>query len=298
MIDTHNDLLTLAYCCYLKNDYQPLIDFNKMISDGNVIGIVANLYFMSIEEMKDELDNNYYREEISIVDMFKIAKKILNQYIPDVHYIYSIEGCDYLEISDLKTLHDEGLNAILLVWNNPNKYASGNRDTYGLTELGEQFIEEAMRLNIGIDISHANKQTCMDILRIVKENKYPLIYGSHSNIKSLKDHSRNLDDEELSLLKIVNGKLGLVTVNLFATNASEYLEHIKYAVNILGIDNVMVASDNMDYTCLELKDTKLFMYQDMNKQIRLLLSKVYSKEEIDKIMFKNALKLFNELEEK
>lgn len=169
MIDTHNDLLTLAYCCYLKNDYQPLIEFNKMIKEGNAIGIIANLYFMSIEEMKDELDDNYYNDDISIVDMFKISKKILNNYIPDVHFIYCIEGCDYLDISDLKALRDEGLNSIILVWNNPSKYGSGNRDIYGLTNLGKSFIIEAMNLGLGIDISHANKKTCMDILNLVKE---------------------------------------------------------------------------------------------------------------------------------
>ncbi len=298
MIDTHNDLLSLAYCCYLKNDYQPLIDFKHMIKEGNVIGVMANLYFMSIEEMKAELDNNYYCEEITIVDMFKIAKKVLNEYIPDVHYIYSIEGCDYLDIDDLKALHDEGLNAIILVWNNPSKYGSGNRDTYGLTKLGESFLREAMRLGLGIDISHANKKTCMDILKMVSDTKYPLIYGSHSNIRALKDHSRNLDDEELKLLRDVNGKLGLVSVDLFATDADEYIEHIKYAIDKLGIDNVMVSSDNMDYTCIQLKDTKLFAYQDINTKVRLLLGKTYSNDEIDKIMFRNALKLFNELEER
>ena len=298
MIDTHNDLLTIAYCCYLKNDYQPLIEFNKLIKEGNVIGVVANLYFMSIAEMKDELDNNYYNDDISIVKMFKMAKETLNKYISGVHFIYSIEGCDYLDISDLKRLRDEGLNAIILVWNNPSKYGSGNRDIYGLTDLGKSFIKEAMNLKLVIDISHANKKTCMDILNLVKEKKYPLVYGSHSNIRSLYDHSRNLDDEELQLLKEVGGKLGLVAINLFATDEVEYIEHINYAVDKLGIDNVMLASDNMDYTCVQYKDAKLFRYQDMNKKIRLLLGKIYNNAEIDKIMFRNALKLFNELEER
>lgn len=298
MIDTHNDLLTIAYCCYLKNDYEPLIEFNELIEKNNTLGIIANLYFMSIEEMKDELDNNYYQEKIPIIDMFKISKEILNKYIPNVHFIYSIEGCDYLDICDLEKLKKEGLNSILPVWNTPNRYGSGNRDTYGLTELGRQFIQEAMNLKLGIDISHANKKTCMDILKIVKEKHYPFVYGSHSNIRVLKDHSRNLDDEELMSLKEVNGKLGLVAIDLFATDEYEYREHIKYAVDILGIDSVMIASDNMDYTCESLKDTKLFEYPNINNRVRSLLQDIYNEEEIDKIMFRNALKLFNELEER
>ena len=195
MIDMHNDLLTLAYLCYLKNDYSKLLEFNDLIKKNNTKGIVANLYFMSYEEMNDELGYNYFDKNVSILDMFKVSKDILNKYIPDIDYLYSIEGCDYLNIADLKLLKEAGLNSILLVWNNPNKYGSGIRDNYGLTAEGIEFIKEAMRLNLCIDVSHANKNTCMDILNIIKSYNYNLVIASHSNIKSIFSHPRNLDDE-------------------------------------------------------------------------------------------------------
>lgn len=298
MIDMHNDLLTLAYTCYLKNDYSPLLNFNEMIHNGNVKGIVANLYFMSEQEMKDELDENYYNENISIIDMFKRSKSILNKNITDVEFLYSIEGCDYLDISDLKALKEEGLNSIILVWNNPSKYGSGNRAEYGLTLEGRKFIEEAIKLNIGIDISHANKNTCMDILSIVKEKNYKLIYGSHSNIRKLFEHSRNLDDEELSMLKSVGGKLGLVCVDIFSKDINNYIEHIKYASDILGIDNVLVASDNMDYICKELKDTKLWDYDKIYINLKDQLKKYFNDEQINKILYLNGKELFNMLRER
>ena len=292
MVDMHNDLLTLAYTCYLKNDYSPLIDFNEKINQGDIKAIVANLYFMSINEMADELDDKYYGNE-SILDMFKRSKKILNEYIKNVDFLYSIEGCDYLNIEDLKPLKDEGLNSILLVWNCPNKYGSGNRDTYGLTELGKKFINEAIDLGLAIDLSHANKTTFLDIVKIVKERNYNKVYASHSNIRNLFENSRNLDNEELYMLNSVNGYLGLVTTNLFVTDEDEYIEHIKYASTILSIDKVLVASDNMDYTCVEYKDTKLFEYQSMNKRLRYKLRKYFDEEKREKILCSNALRLFN-----
>lgn len=298
MIDMHNDLLTLAYTCYLKNDYSPLLNFNEMIHNGNVKGIVANLYFMSEEEMKDELDENYYNENISIIDMFKRSKSILNEYIKDVDFVYSIEGCDYLKIEDLKYLKEEGLNSILLVWNNPNIYGSGIRDNYGLTLEGKLFIEEAIKLNIGIDISHANKNTCMDILSIVKQNNYKLVYGSHSNIKTLFKHDRNLDDEELNMLKSVGGKLGLVAINIFAKDIDDYIEHIKYASDILGMDNVLVASDNIDYVCVNLKDSKLWNYDKIYINLKDKLKKYFNDEQINKILYLNGKELFNMLRER
>lgn len=291
MIDMHNDLLTLSYLCYLNNDYSPLIEFNNKIKEGNIKGIVANLYFMSIEEMNDELGNNYYGKE-SIIDMFIRSKSILNKYIKNIDFLYSIEGCDYIEIDDLKELKNNGLDCILLVWNNPNKYGSGNRDNYGLTKLGKQFIEEAIKLKIGIDLSHANKNTYNDIINIIKNYNYNRIYASHSNIKKLFLHDRNLDDEQLNELKSINGKLGLVTTDLFVSNEDEYIEHIKYAANILGIDNIMISSDNMDYTCPMYKDTKLFDYQNIYRRLKYKLRKYFDEEQIEKILYNNSNSLF------
>ena len=292
MVDMHNDLLTLAYTCYLSNDYTPLIEFNNKIKEGEVKAIVANLYFMSLDEMKQELHEKYYGYE-SIVDMFIRSKKILNEYIPDVDYLYSIEGCDYLEISDLKRLKEEGLDSILLVWNCPNKYGSGNRDTYGLTELGKEFINEAINLKLGIDLSHANKKTYLDIIDIVSKRKYYKVYCSHSNIRNLFDNNRNLDNEQLYMLNSVNGFLGLVTTNLFVKDEDEFIEHIKYAAKFLGVDKVLIASDNMDYTCIQYKDTKLFDYQNMNKRLRYKLRKYFDEEQIEKILYENGINLFS-----
>lgn len=292
MLDMHNDLLTLAYTCYLNNNYKPLENFNIKIKEGGVKSIVANLYFMSEEEMKDELHEKYYGKE-SIVEMFERSKNILNTYIPNIDYLYSIEGCDYVDISDLKLLKEAGLNSILLVWNTPNKYGSGNRDTYGLTPLGIEFINEVINLGIGIDLSHANKNTFMDIIKIVKEKKYKKVYASHSNIRTLFEHSRNLDDEQLLSLKSINSYLGLVTTNLFVKDEDEYIEHIKYASKVLGKDRILIASDNMDYTCIDYKDTKLFEYQTINSRLKYKLRKYFSEEDIEDILYRNGINLFD-----
>ena len=290
MYDMHNDLLTLAYLCYIKDDYSPLIEFNNKIKKGNVEGIVANLYFMSKEEMRNELGEEYYTNE-SIIKMFTRSKSILNKYIPNVSFLYSIEGCDYIDIDDLYNLKKEGLNSILLVWNNPNKYGSGNRDNYGLTKLGIEFINKAIKLGIGIDLSHANERTFDDIYNIVI-NRYDKVYASHSNIKSIFNHNRNLSDEQLYKLKNLNGKLGLVATNLFVKDIDEYIEHIKYSSDILGVDNIMISSDNMDYLCKEYRDTKLFEYENMYNTLKNKLKKYFNEEEINKILYNNSNRLF------
>ncbi len=291
MFDMHCDLLTIAYCCYINNDYEMLIRYRDYIKKGNIKNILANLYFMNLDEMNEELGVNYYQGDV--LSMFKKARAVLEKYIPDVNFYYSIEGCDYLDISDLKPLKEAGLDSFLIVWNNPNKYGSGIRSNKGLTTLGEKFIKEAIRLNIGIDLSHANRQTFKDIVKIIKENKYPFVFASHSNLRSYFDHPRNLDEQQLTELKQMGGKLGLVAVNYFAKNIDDYVNQIRHAVFLLGIDNVMVSSDNMEFLGIDSK-IMLFPYQDFYFKLSSKLKKYYKEEEIEKILYKNSLSLFKE----
>ena len=155
MFDMHYDLLSVAYCCYLKGDYSYLEEWCKAYRDNNVRGVVGNLYFMSLDEMKEELHPNYYREDVSVCDMFRISTNIIKEMLPDTELMFSIEGCDFLDVSDLEELYDMGLRNILPVWNNQNEYGSGNRSQEGLTEKGKKLLDKAISLGISIDLSHA-----------------------------------------------------------------------------------------------------------------------------------------------
>jgi len=67
----------------------------------------------------------------------------------------------------------------------------------GLSDLGKKAIKEMNRLGIMIDISHPSKLAFMDMIQL---SKTPLV-ASHSSARALCDHSRDLDDEQLLLLK-------------------------------------------------------------------------------------------------
>lgn len=314
MVDTHYDLLTICYTCYLKNDYKKIKDIADKISSNKdkIKCIFANLYFMSIEKMKEELGEDYYSDKVSVIDMFKISKEILNKFLPDIDFIYSIEGCDYISIDDLEKLKEEGLNSIILVWNNENKYGSGNDTDKGLTKEGIEFLNKAIDLNIGIDLSHANLKTFFGIIEIIKSRqKYGsdvICYASHSNSRLLCDRERNLTDKELKALKEVNGLVGVFSNRNFVTLnrkmgrkkiENEYLKHIIYISTIIGIDNVMLSTDDMSfYSDIDSEYLKIpiFDYSEISQKVRNLLLKYFSLEDTDKIMYENAYeKIINKL---
>ena len=65
------------------------------------------------------------------------------------------------------------------------------------------------RLSIMVDVSHISKQSMLDTVRL---SKAPVI-ASHSSVKSLMDVSRNMDDEELLVLKENGGVIQITAVD-------------------------------------------------------------------------------------
>lgn len=308
MIDMHYDLLSVLYYCYLRNDFRYVKELQGYFNDKNVHGLVANLYFMSEEEMQREMKGR----KIDVVEMFKISTELFRKYFPDLDVVFSIEGCDFIKnIDELRKLYELGLRSILLVWNNKNKYGGGTYATGGLTEEGKKFIWEAINLGITIDLSHMNRETFEDTVSILKEAKNkslnPKVIVSHSDVYELFNHPRNITDEQIKMLKEFKPVMGLVSYSMFLTDKDEeievlkdkYLNHIKHVIDILGINCVGISSDDMEYDSILLGnpvENIIFPYKDLKKEIYNLLIKEFSIEEVNKIMELNIKnKLFEEV---
>ena len=303
MFDLHHDLLSIMYCCYLRDDYSYLEAWLSNFREDNVSGLLANLYFMNSDEMKMMIGNH----KINVVEMFKKATELFEKYLPDEKVLFSIEGCDYIQSEEeLEELYHLGLRNILLVWNNPNRYGSGNKDTYGLTEEGRSFLRKAIDLGICIDMSHMNSATFYDTIDLIREEKAKgkkvKVIASHSNIWELCSHPRNLDRKQLEALKSVDGILGLVSYSVFVGDQEDdleeyYLKHVEEAVSIMGIDRVGISSDDMTFA-LDLFGEDfgdmVFPYSEIQSRLRKLFHKKFTEEEIEKILYQNVYQLFKE----
>ncbi len=307
MIDMHYDLLSILYYCYLRNDFSYVTKLQKYFNENNVTGLVANLYFMGEDEMKQEMQGH----PIDVLEMFKISTELFEKFFPNISVIYSIEGCDYIkDTEELKKLYDLGLRSILLVWNNKNKYGSGAFAVGGLTEAGKRFLECAIKLGITVDMSHMNKETFIDTVDLLNQSwdngLKPKIIVSHSNVADLYSHKRNITENQISSLKKFNPVMGLVSYSFFLSDKDEeldvlkdkYLQHIKRVVEILGIDAVGVATDDMEYDSVLFNNPMekiIFPYSTLKQELITLLKQEFSDEEIEKILYLNIKnKLFKE----
>ena len=81
----------------------------------------------------------------------------------------------------------------------------------GLSPLGRQVIAELNKWGIMVDISHPSKASMRQTLDITQA---PII-ASHSAVRSLCNHSRNLDDQQLKALAQNGGVVQVVAFNSY-----------------------------------------------------------------------------------
>jgi membrane dipeptidase len=122
------------------------------------------------------------------------------------------------DITNVRKFYERGGRYMSLAHNGHSQLSdsnTGERDGVwlhnGLSPLGKQVIAEMNRLGMMIDVSHPSKQS---MLQTVALSKAPIM-GSHSGVRALCNHSRNMDDEQLDALKKNGGVIQLVAFNSY-----------------------------------------------------------------------------------
>lgn len=310
MFDMHYDLLSRLYYEYITYGYirkEVKEDIKNIFNDDNIIGSCINLYFKNPKEMFNEIGLSL-NELMNVKNIFRTSIKLIEDLIKEniinknIKFIYSIEGADYIKSpNELEELYELGLRSILIVWNNKNKYGSGNKSDIGLTKLGRELIKKAIDLGLIIDVSHANEKTFYDILNEVKEAKLKeidvILMASHSNALEIQNVNRNLSYNQLIKLKELDGYIGVVGYNPFISNKEfkqKYLEHIDYMMNKVGFspNKILLSTDNMNFLN---NYNNTFNMHSIMREIQELLLKKYDKEIVEKILIGNATDIYNKL---
>ena len=117
----------------------------------------------------------------------------------------------------------------------------------GLSDLGRAAIERMNRLGMMVDVSHTSKAA---MLQAILASSTPVI-ATHSSIRALCDHPRNLDDEQLDAMAASGGVVQVTLVSFFLkagkketeVTLGDFIDHIDYAVQRMGIAHVGIGSD-------------------------------------------------------
>lgn len=203
------------------------------------------------------------------------------------------------DLEILRTYYDFGARYLGLLHNGHNdlgdsavpypRLKDSPTEHGGLTEFGRAAVGRANDLGIMVDVSHAAMTTALDAIRA---SRAPVI-ASHSSVKGVYDHPRNLSDEALTAIQENGGVAQMVAFDAYLrpvsperqaafrtlrtemgikgfadfqqlsdekrnryqtrreeidlkwpkASVSDFADHIDYAVNLIGIDRVGMASD-------------------------------------------------------
>ncbi|GBQ07733.1 dipeptidase [Saccharibacter floricola] len=114
----------------------------------------------------------------------------------------------------------------------------------GLSTLGREVIAEMNRHAMVVDVSHTSKQSMMQATEL---SRAPVL-ASHSCVRALCDHPRNLDDEQLDRLRDTGGLLQVTAMGAFLKRGGggtleTLIDHITYTVERIGVEHVGFSSD-------------------------------------------------------
>jgi membrane dipeptidase len=119
----------------------------------------------------------------------------------------------------------------------------------GLSALGRAAVVRMNDLGILVDVSHVAKSGMMQAVAL---SRTPVV-ATHTCCRALRDHPRNLDDEQLDALKASGGLAQITAVPAFLRNAdgdgryrasvTDIVDHVDYAVRRIGLDHVGLSSD-------------------------------------------------------
>ncbi len=152
------------------------------------------------------------------------------------------------DIRNVEHFRKKGVVYMTLCHNGDNDICDSashtNNEHSGLSKMGYNVISEMNRVGMMIDLSHAGEKSFYDAL---EASKTPIVC-SHSSMRALCDHPRNLTDDQLRALSNADGVVqvtmypGFLRLDSQAT-IEDAVNHLKHAVDIAGIDHVGVGTD-------------------------------------------------------
>ncbi|MHA2037437.1 MAG: dipeptidase [Promethearchaeota archaeon] len=264
---------------------------------------------------------NSIRNEISndpgLFVLIKNSKDFEDIKNDKVGFILALEGARSIE-DDFNRLHKYyhlGLRSVALTHNMRNQFADGcaEKPARGLSNLGKKFIEELNTLNVIMDLSHISEPSFWDVMDLIQ--KPPI--ATHSNVKSICNHGRNLTDAQIKSIAERDGVIGLNFFNLFidedkkTVTTERLIDHIDYIVDLVGIDYVGLGPDFLNYYIEDLQeldeqlgdpfgdlsepDDIFEVLGDISKfpeLFELIQKRGYSDKEVRKIQGDNFLRVF------
>lgn len=149
------------------------------------------------------------------------------------------------ELENIELLYGLGIRAMQLTYNLRNFVGDGctERNQSGLSYFGIRVVEEMNRFGMLVDVAHCGPMTTLDAVEFSKDP----VAATHTHCRRVYDHPRGKSDEELKAIAEKGGFVGIYNLETFIAKQGtikDFLDHIDYAVNLIGVDHVGIGTDH------------------------------------------------------
>ena len=350
-IDTHIDIEPAHFtaACNYTQRLTTQVNLPKMREGGLDVGFMvvhveqgpltqegyADAYrqaiarFDAVHRLTEQIAPTQISLALTVDEVTRIARSGRTVAVIGVENGYPI-GTD---VSHVREFYERGARYMSLAHNGHNQLSDSHtgeatRDgpNNGISPLGREVIAEMNRLGMMVDVSHLSKAAMMQSIAL---SKAPII-ASHSAVRALAEHSRNLDDEQLMAIKQNRGvvhivayagylKAGTHTGRAPARNSTdgasrtcpveppgqrplsvpgrpgvkELVDHIDHAVKLIGLDHVGISSDFDGGGGIEGWDSAADTFNVTLELVR----RGYTESDIAKLWGGNLLRVWREADE-
>jgi membrane dipeptidase len=311
-VDTHDDISFE----FATEAVDPLNADRQVTLEGMRAGGLDAEFFVVYVGQTERTAENYAEARANAMLKFDAIHRMAEEMYPaQIELAYSADDVERIHESDrlvavigiengyvighdpslLERYHALGARYMTLAHNGHNDIADSAQprpdigdvaaEHGGVSAYGADVIQEMNRLGIMVDVSHISKAAALDAMRL---SRAPVI-ASHSGMRALTDHVRNLDDQTLLALQADGGVVQAVAfadyvktltpeqeealdalltefrierlrdwhdltaeqreqmrtrlAGLGYADVSDLVDHIDYAVDLIGIDHVGISSD-------------------------------------------------------
>ncbi len=266
-LDSHND--TALYLNHPQGKYsvkKGQVSFEKMKEGGLDAGFFA-IYLGQRGLDQHSLDSayNYCSTELALfTDYVKShSEEAEIAYSPSDFARIKAEGKSIVVLAiengypigyDLERLDEffgRGVRYLTLSHNLANTICDASMDKKpeaygGLSDFGYKVVERMNKLGMIVDVSHASSSTLQDVLSC---SKAPVV-ATHSGAWEVKNHKRNLTDDEMraiaakgGVIQCATGRFFLSTLPKTEVTIKHLVDHIDHMKSVVGADHIGLGTD-------------------------------------------------------
>lgn len=233
-----------------------------------------------------------------------------------IAFVPALEGCEAIgaDVELFRSMYRLGIRVASLTHFGRTQLADGSALEHlggGLTPAGVEALEEMERIGVIFDVSHLSAAGTDDVL----ERATRPVLATHSSCRALRDHHRNLSDDQLRGIAATGG---VANINFFPDfidlddrRLDRLVDHIEHAVGVAGPDHVGIGPDFVrEYYLMVVGDTEettaagmpltttiddLETVADLPNLTHAMVRRGFDEETIRKVLGGNSLRVLREV---